>query len=530
MYDLLITGGTVIDGTGKPGYRADIAITQGKIQAVGDLAGYPSREHIDARGLVISPGFIDIHTHSDVTVLVNPALESSVLQGVTTELAGNCGLCVGQVPPGGGFRFERRIAAHIREFNWNSLKEFLQRIAEQGIAANFALLAGHGTMRRRVMGNVNRPPDAGELREMQKLVEKAMEEGAFGLSTGLEYPPGRFADTEEIIALAQVAAEKGGFYATHLRDEGDHLLEAVEEALVIGEKARIRVQLSHHKAEGRKNWGKVRQSLRRIEEARKRGVDVACDQYPYTAFMTGLSIKILPSWALEGTSEEIVERLKHPETRRRILQEIRSRKVDWDLLQIAIARGHRSCQGKTLAQLAEDQGRSPEEVALDLLVEERGVVACIAFEMSEEDIQTVLRWPYTAIGSDSASTAPQGPLSEDCPHPRHYGTFPRILGRYVRELGVLSLEEAIRRMTSLPADRIGLTDRGRIAPGYWADLVIFDPHTVVDCSTYRHPHQAPKGINYVLVNGEVVVEEGLLTENLPGRVLLGPSSAERNLG
>jgi N-acyl-D-aspartate/D-glutamate deacylase len=357
------------------------------------------------------------------------------------------------------------------------------------------------------------------MERMKSLLRKAMEAGTVGISTGLEYNPGRYATTEELIEVSKVAAEYGGFYATHLRNEAEGLLDSVEETLRIGREVGIPVQLSHHKAEGKTNWGRVRESLARMDAARAAGQDVLCDQYPYTAFMTGLSVRILPSWAQEGSHEDVGERLKRPEIEERIVGELKRQSIDWELLQIAIVQGDRSMQGHTVAALARERGMEPEVFVVRLLAAEGGMVACIAFQMSEEDVKTVMRHPCTAIGSDAATTALSGKRAEDKIHPRGYGTFPRVLGHYARDEALFPLEEAVRKMTGLPAARLKLKDRGMVKEGYFADLVAFDPARVIDTATYPEPHSFAEGIDHVWVNGRKAWEKGRHTGARSGRVL-----------
>lgn len=523
-YDLILTGGRVIDGAGAPAWAADVAVRGGFIAAVGNLAAADAARRIDCTGRFVAPGFIDLHTHSDVSVLSNPRMESSVHQGVTTELAGNCGLCVGLATSGPEFGLEKRLAASKRNFDWHDFEGFLNAVGREGCAANFALLAGHGTLRRRVMGGGNRPPAPAEMADMRALLRDCLDAGAFGLSTGLEYPPGKFADTEELIELSREMRGTGAFYTSHLRDEADRLLEAVAEALRVGTEAGVPVELSHHKAEGKRNWGRVTASLAMVDRARAQGLDATCDLYPYPAFMTGLAIRILPPWAQEGTPAQMARQLADPEVRAKALLEIEQAHNDWDLYTIAICRGDRALQGRTVAEAAAAAGQPPAEWTLDLLIREEGFLAAIFHLMDEADVVRVLRWPHSAIGSDAATTAPDGPMGGDQPHPRAYGTFPRVLGRYVRELGVLSWEEAVRRMTSLPAARLRLADRGVIRPGARADLVAFDPETVIDRATYADPHQFPTGIETVIVNGVSVILGGAHTGALPGQVLHRPGS------
>lgn len=528
--DLLIRGGTVVDGTGNEPFRADVAIRGDRIVAIGDLHHLSASRIIEAAGLCVAPGFIDIHTHSDISVLYNPAQTSALVQGVTTQVVGNCGITMGLITNEPIFAYERRwLAPYGIRASWEgSLKRFHEAVAERGTATNIIPQVGHGTLRKRVMGMERRPPTSGELDRMRALLEQAIEDGAWGFSTGLEYAPGSYARTEEIIELAKIAARHRLFYSTHLRDEADHLLEAVQEALRIGEEAQIPVQLSHHKADGERNWGRVHETLRMVEEARARGLDVMLDQYPYDAYLTSLLTGILPDWATEGGPDMVVERTQNAATRRQIIREILARHPDWDStaehshwarVVIATARNNRQLQGKNLLQISRERGCHPLECVLDILAEEHTFVSAARFTMSEEDVRTVLRFPLTMIGSDAIATAPAGKMSVDRVHPRNYGTFPRVLGRYVREHSLLSLHEAIQRMTGLPAQRLGLRDRGVIQTGTIADITVFNPLTVQDRATFAHPHQLPLGIEYVLVGGKIALEKSAPTGVLAGRVL-----------
>ncbi|MBI3945530.1 MAG: D-aminoacylase [Armatimonadetes bacterium] len=514
----IIAGGALFDGTGAPGQVADVAIDGDVIVAVGDLSAMEA-PRLDARGLFVAPGFVDLHTHTDATVLLNPSMSSSIRQGVTTELTGNCGMQVGLSLNGPPFSLERRLSRDDAGFEWSSLAEFVACIERQGIAGNLAALVGHGTLRKRVMGWDPNPPDGEAMAQMRRLLCQALEEGAFGFSTGLEYSPGRFATPAELAALAREVAAVDGVYATHLRNEAEGLLEAVEEAIGVARESGVALQLSHHKAEGRRNWGRVERTLARIEEARAAGMDVACDVYPYAAFMTGLGVRTLPAWVQGGSADELAERLRDPDTRTRVLADMQGLDLDWGRLQIAVARKDRSLQGRSLAEIARERGLTPQEAVIDVLAGEGGMVAGISFEIAEEDVRAVMRFPHASIISDSGARAANGPLAEDRVHPRGFGTFPRALGRYVREERVLTWEAAIHKMTSLPAARIGLRRRGLVRPGAYADLVVFDPETVSDRATFADPIRYPEGIRHVFVNGVGVVRDGEETGARPGRVI-----------
>ncbi len=520
MTDLILRGGTVYDGLGGPGQRVDVAVTGDQVTALGDLSRESAGRVLDVSGLAVTPGFIDIHTHSDFSLLINRPMRSSIAQGVTTELVGNCGTSIGMVSGADVFAQERRWAERGGTvIDWGSLGQYLERVEEGGVACNIATLAGHGTIRKSVMGFEDRPPTPAELGQMQTLLAAALADGAVGLSTGLEYLPGGYAQGDEIAALAELARDAGGFYATHIRNEGDTLVESIQEALTVSERTGIPLQLSHHKCEGKANWGKPHLTLPMMAKARASGLDVLTDQYPYTAFMTGLSVIILPRWAKDGTVEETQERLRDPANRARLLSEINTADWDWNTLQIGIARNRRETQGLTLTQLGALDGKSPAEAALNLLVEEEGWVAAVQFAMSEEDVEFILSDPHTMIGSDGVANDPASDLAQDKTHPRTYGTFPRIYARYVREREVLPLAQAVRRMTSLPAQRLKLTGRGTLRVGAKADIAVFDPQHFRDIATFDEPHQFPAGISHVLVNGRLAMENGVQTDVLSGRVL-----------
>lgn len=517
-FDLVVAGGRVCDGTGRPLFDADVGVRDGRIARLGDLSTARAARRVDARGRVVAPGFIDMHSHSDESVLVNPRLESALRQGVTTVVAGNCG---GSSAPAVGLaaeELERDIARFDLERTWTSFGEYLDAIEKHGTAVNFCSLAGHGTLRHAVIGGERRPPTAGELAAMKAVLASCLEEGAIGLSTGLVYPPSSYAELDEVVALAEVAARYGGLYASHMRNEGDRLFEAVDEAIAVGRRSGARVEISHHKAAGQRNWGKVKRSLAMIAAAREEGLAVMADQYPYTASSTGLGV-VIPGWAHEGGTGALVERLRDPAVRRRIRDEATETERRWDAIVMARARRNRELEGKSVAAIAAARGVDPLEAACDLLVAEEGKVAIVIHSMHEDDVQEVMRAPFVCVGSDSSAAAPYGPLSEGKPHPRAYGTFPRILGRYVRELEVLSLEEAVRKTTSLTASQVGLRDRGVVAEGCWADLVVFDPLTVADTATFQDPHRYPVGIDTVIVNGKVQLADGEVAPELYGRVL-----------
>ena len=522
MFDVIIKDGKIIDGSGNPWFNRDVGIKNGKIAKIGRLAHSEAEKIIDAKGYVVCPGFIDMHSHSDLSVFFNPKLESTIRQGITTLVVGNCGISLAPINPERKDLLMKEISSFLPiceelEMDWIKFDEYLSRLEEIGVSANIATLVGHGTVRIAAMGLEDRDPTRKEMEEMKSLVAEAMGAGAFGLSTGLIYPPGTYSKTDEIIELCKVVAKYGGIYASHIRSERAGLIEAVKEALTIGEKAKIPVEISHHKAAGRSNWGKTVETLKLMEEARARGVDVTCDQYPYNAGMTSLAT-LLPPWIREGGIDKMLERLRNPEERERAREEMRQSSKEWENLvadcgweniyvSAVSSDKNKPLEGKSLAEIAKIRGKDEFTVLCDLLIEEKGRVAIILFIMDKDDIRRVMRSRLQMVGTDCWASAPYGILRAGKPHPRFYGTYPRILGRYVREEGVLTLEEAVRKMTSLPAQRLGLMDRGLLRPGMWADIVIFDPDRVIDKATYQNPHQYPEGIEYVLVNGKIVVEK-----------------------
>ncbi len=529
MLDVIIKNAYIIDGTGGPKFEADIGIKGEKIVEIGKLEPQAA-EIIDAKGLVVSPGFIDMHSHSDISLLINPKAESKIRQGITTEVIGNCGSSV--APLNEIIKDEMKKTIPIIEeagldLDWSTMGEYLSLLEKQGTAVNVVSLVGHENVRVCAMGFDNRAPTKRELNAMKKILAKAMEDGAFGMSTGLIYPPSCYAKTEELIELSKVVAKYGGIYASHIRGEDDELFTSVKEAIEIGEKAGVPVEISHHKAGGKTNWGKVKKTLKMIEEARTRGIDVTCDVYPYTAGSFGLSA-MLPPWAHEGGSKKLLERLEDPETRRKLRKEMKEgiegwsspiKAAGWDATIIARSKKHPEFEGKSIAEIAKARKVNPFEFVFDLLIEENASTSVVRFAMCEEDVRTVMQHPFSMIGTDSSAAAPYGVLSKGKPHPRSYGTFPRVLGKYVREEEILTLEDAIRKMTALPAQKLRLKERGLIREGMYADITIFDPLFVVDEATYINPHKYPKGIEYVLVNGKIVIKRNEQTGMLAGKVL-----------
>ena len=507
----------MIDGTGAPARAADVAIRDGRIAAIGRGLGGADRT-IDVAGLALAPGAIDIHSHSDESMFVNPAMESTVHQGVTTAVCGNCGGASAPVMGLAASEMDRDMARFGLERNWTSFGEYAAAVEKNGTAINICSFVGHGTLRMCVMGGDAREPTAGELGAMKAVLASALSEGAVGMSTGLIYPPSAYGTTDEIVALASVVARHGGLYASHIRNEGNKLLEAVSEGMEIGRRSGARVQLSHHKAAGKMNWGRVKESTALIERARAEGVDVTADQYPYTASSTGLGT-VIPNWVHEGGPLAMVARLRDPAVRTRIRDEYVETGRAWDRIVIARAQKHAEWSGRTVAELADAAGKDPLEWSCDALVEHDGDVAIVHHSMNEDDVRFVMAKEWIAIGSDSRANAPYGPLSFGKPHPRSYGTFPRVLGKYARDDRVLTLEDAVRKMTSLPASRVRLRDRGVLRDGAVADIVVFDPRTVIDRATFDDPHRYPDGIPFVIVNGEVALEAGETTPARAGRFL-----------
>ncbi len=531
MFDVLIKNGAIVDGTGNFWLKKDVGISEGKIKKVGFIPGNGGKT-IDAKGKIVSPGFIDLHTHTDMTILAYPKAECHVRQGVTTVVVGSCGHSLAPIVNSDNLRLLKNYHSPLLvsdfdyEWDWKTFKEYYQKVEDKRISLNIAPLAGQGAIRLAVKGFDSSEASKQEMDEMKRLLQQNLEEGAFGMSTGLIYPPGSYSDTEELIEISNVLKKYGALYLTHIRNEGHRLIESLEEAIKIGEENGIAVEISHHKASGKANWGKVNATLRAMEQARRRGVEVNCDVYPYTAGSTLINA-LLPIWALEGGIEKMLERMKNKETREAIRREIAEGTVrgenmiggsGWNGIVMGEWPSNKQYEGKTLEEILKKKERfdEPYEGFLDWFLEIEGNATMIVFQMDEDDVRTVISSPLSMIGSDSWATTPG---AGGKPHPRAYGTFPRVLGKYVREEKILTLEEAIRKMTSLPAGKLGLEDRGIIKEGFWADIVIFDAVTIKDKATYENPHQYPEGIDYVIVNGQIVVEGGKQTDVRPGKVL-----------
>ena len=531
-FDLIIADGHVIDGTGSPWYTADVGIRDGRIAAIGKLKTAAAKQRVDAAGLVVAPGFIDMLGQSEFTILVDPRLPSKIYQGITTEITGEG---TSPAPMSGHARAEaaQTLEHYGLTADWQSLGEYFARLERSGLGINLASYVGATTLREVVIGGEDRPPTAAELTRMRSLVREAMEQGAVGVSTSLEYAPAPYAGTEELIALAAEAAPYGGIYATHMRSEGDGMAAALDETFRIAREAHIPAEIWHLKVAGKKNWGRMPDVIKRIEAARAGGLDITADTYAYTAWFNEMSA-FVPPWAHAGGNQKMVERLKDPVMRARIVKDIRTPSAAWDnewdevpgpesiLVGVVKNPALRSLQGQTIAAIAQTRRKDALETLLDILVEDNGFTGCAVFGMKEDDVVLALVQPWTSINNDSSGASPEGILGEEHPHPRAYGTFPRILRKYVREEHRLSLEEAIRKFTALPAQRMRLSDRGVLKPGMWADVVVFDPQTVADRSTFSDPNQLAVGMQWVLVNGVPVIADGRMTGARPGHVLRGP--------
>ena len=531
-FDIVIEHGRIVDGTGSPGIAGDVGIREGRIAAVGQLTDATATRRIDAKGRVVAPGFIDMLGQSEFTILVNPHLPSKIFQGITTEVTGEGGSAA---PLNDAIvKADRIYYEHLQITpDWRSFSEYFARLEKQGMGINVADYVGATQVRRMVIGEDDRAPSPGELEQMRTLVREAMEQGAVGLSTSLQYAPAPYATTEELIALASEAGKLGGIYATHMRSEGNAVLEALDEAIRIGREAKLPVEVWHIKAAGKSNWGRMSDIVAKIEDARKTGVDIGANTYAYTAWFNSMSA-FVPPWAHEGGDEQLIARLKDAGTRRRIIKDMETPSSEWDnewqeipgpeAVLVSVVQNPKllPLQGKTLAEAAKLRGQKPIDALLDVLIEDQAYTSVAVFGMSQPDVTLALRQPWVSIDNDSRGTSPDGLLGNDHPHPRAYGTFPQVLRKYVREEHVLTLEEAVRKFTSLPASRMRFTDRGVLKPGNWADVVVFDPDQIRDLATFEQPNQLAVGMDYVLVNGVPVIDSGKPTDALPGKVLRGP--------
>jgi N-acyl-D-amino-acid deacylase len=521
-FDVVIRGARIVDGTGNPWRYGDMAIRGDRIVLLGAVpAGVAAKRTIDARGLVVAPGFIDMLGHSEHALLKQPQALSKITQGITSEITGEVESAWPNTAPTAR---ETRAA----EQPWSSLGGYFAELERRGSAINLGTYVSAGSVRRAVMGDVSRHPTPEELSRMATLVDSAMRDGAMGFSTGLIYPPSTFFSTDELVVLARAAGRHGGGYASHIRSEGAGLLPAIGEAIRIGRDAGSWVEIRHLKSSGEANWGRMRDAVALIDSARRTGVDVTADVYPYTASGTGLSA-VLPSWVQAGGVDSMVLRLRDVEVRKRLLAEAGeagTRRPADVLVNSVRADSLRKYEGIRLDSIGRLRRQDPIDAAFDILVADRGATSAIYFTMSEDDLRLALRQPWTSIGQDAGAVTPDS-TSRGRGHPRAFGTFPRILGRYVRQDSLLSLEEAVRKMTSLAAQRVGLAHRGLLAPGMYADVVLFDPATIVDRATFERPQQLATGVRYVLVNGVAVVADGVATGALPGRALRGPGAVQR---
>jgi N-acyl-D-amino-acid deacylase len=537
QFDVVITNGHIVDGTGSPWYSGDVGIRAGRIAAIGKLAGAPAKRTIDAHGEVVAPGFIDMLGQSEVTILVDPRLPSKIFQGITTEITGEGNSAA---PLNDAILAADRSGYKHLKINpdWRTFRQYFARIEKQGMGINLASYVGATQVRRMALGDADVQPTPAQLGEMNALVEQAMRDGAVGVSTALQYAPAPYAKTEELIALASAAAPYGGIYATHMRNEGDSVLDAIDEAARIGREAHIPVEIWHLKAAGKANWGRMPQIVAKIDQLRASGVDISADTYAYTAWFNTFSA-FIPPWAHDGGDAQLIARLKDPASRARIRKDMTTAGPDstgkhWDnewqeipgpeAVQIAVVQNPEllPLQGKRLSEVAAMWKEDAIDALCDILIKDSAFTDVAVFGMDEPDVLLALKQPWVAVDNDSQGTSPEGLLGAEHPHPRAYGTFPRILRKYVREEKELTLAEAIRKFTALPAQRMRLTDRGVLKQGMWADVVVFDPEKITDKSTFENPNQFSEGMEYVLVNGVPVIDGSKMTGALPGKVLRGP--------
>lgn len=533
-FDLVITNGHIIDGTGSPWYSGDVGILDGKIAAIGNLSASPRKRTVDAAGKVVAPGFIDMLGQSELTILVDPRLPSKIYQGITSEVTGEGG----SIAPLNDaiIQSDRDTFDHYKiNPDWRTLRQYFARLEKQGIGINVADYVGATQVRLMVLGENDVQPTPAQLDQMKVLVRDAMKDGAMGVSTSLEYAPAPYAKTDELIALATEAAKFGGIYATHMRSEGDAIMESIDETFRIGREAHIPVEIWHLKVAGKTNWGRMPEVVAKINAARASGADVTADTYAYTAWYNDFSA-FIPPWAHDGGTAKLIERLKYPTTRARIRKDMLTPSKTWDnewqeipgpeAIMIGAVQNPKlvSLQGKRLSEIAKASNKDPIDALCDLLIEDPSIGVAV-FGMSQPDVTLALQQPWVSIDNDSEGTSPEGILGQAHPHPRAYGTFPRILSKYVREDKALSLEDAIRKFSALPAQRMRITDRGVLKAGMWADVVVFDPSTIHDLATFDNPNQLSEGMDYVLVNGVPVIDQGKVTGALPGRVLRGSGYA-----
>jgi N-acyl-D-amino-acid deacylase len=523
-FEIIIKNGLIIDGSGAGGYKKDIGITGNKIVAIDDLKNATADLIIDGEGLVVSPGFIDIHTHTDLQPLVNSRVESKIHQGVTTEVSGNCGSSPFPINDDDFQEYDKNTfeeyGIHI---DWRNADGYLRRLEDHKMSNNHATLTGQGTLRSLVIGNNDVPANPQQIKEMEEMLERSMAEGSFGLSSGLEYAPGSYASTEELIALNKVVAKNRGIYATHIRSEDDLVEEAIQEALRICKEAEVSTQIAHLKAANQANWHKIDHVLDMIHDAAESGMQITADRYPYIAYSTGLTM-FLPLWSRQGSTEEILARLTDSKTAGKIEAHAENKGQSiggWDRVVISSCslEKNKILEGKSVQSCADDLNVTPFEFIRNVLIEEDNRVSMIGFAMDEDNLKKVLSSPHVMIGSDGDAVAPTGKLSVGKPHPRYYGTFPRVLGKYAREEKIFDLATAVNKMTHMPAAKLGLQKRGLIEKDYYADIVLFNPDTVIDNASFTNPHQFPTGIDYVIVNGKITIQNGKHTGAEAGSVL-----------
>jgi len=531
-YDLVIANGHIIDGTGSPWYAGDVAIKAGRIAAIGNLSHASRKRTIDAHGMIVAPGFIDMLGQSELTVLVDPRLPSKIFQGITTEITGE-GNSV--APMNDAIIKEGQPQFHHYEIkpDWRTFQQYFARVQKQGIGINMGHYIGATTVREMIIGYDDRAPSADELARMQSVVAEAMQQGALGLSTSLQYPPAPYAHTDELVALATTASQYGGVYATHMRSEGDAEMAALEETFRIGAEAHIPVEIFHLKVSGRRNWGRAPLVIRSIEAARARGVDVAADTYAYTAWENSFSA-FIPPWAHDGGTDALIARLKDPAMRARIHKDMLTPSMEWDnewleikgpqdiLITAVVNKELVKYQGKRVSEIAQEWHEDPIDAICDFLIKDLAGTSVAVFGMDEPDVRLILQQPWVSVDNDAAGASLEGLLATEHPHPRAYGAFPRILHKYVRDEHALSLSDAIRKFSALPAQREHLIDRGVLKLGMWADLVVFDADKIHEVATFEDPNQLSIGMKYVLVNGIPVIDMGRMTGALPGQVLHGP--------
>lgn len=537
MFDLLIHGATIIDGTGAPRWNGDVAVRNGVIAEIASSISGEAMEVVNAKGHVLCPGFIDAHGHSDFTLFINHKGESKIRQGITTEVTGNCGFTAGPITS----EHEEDLVFYLANtivlndtrraaWKWETQNQFLEHTAKNGLSFNVVPLVGQGMIHVGVMGFESRMPTEAELNSMKAMLQKELDSGFFGMSMAFEYEPGNHLPSEETVALCRLLREQGCIFSIHLKNEGANLLKCVENAIQIASESGCRVEISHLKARYSANWGKAREAMRRIEEAREHGVDVAFDVYPYAAYGSGL-IDLIPPWVKKDGPQLMCQRLQNPLLREKAIFDMENGVEGWDSMltspnwadcvQIATLRSHKNkwMEGLRLSQIAQSRSCTPYELVVDLMVEESASVKCIWFAMDEQEVADIMRHPLAIFGTDGRACATYGELGKGAVHPRYYGTYPRILGKYVREEKLMSLEEAIQKSTSAVAQRFGIEGRGELKEGYFADIVLFDADTIKDTNSFEKPHNYPNGIDLVIVNGQIVVANGIHTGNLPGKIL-----------